>query len=64
MTAVTGATYKRTQDSLDMAGVGPTEMKKLFKDIHLHSVACLHNIVIQRRHLDSEALRHQTPQPP
>lgn len=40
------------------------EIKQLLKDIHLHSVARLHNIVIQQQHLDSEALRHQTPRPP
>ena len=61
---VGGTIYKRTLDSLEIAGVGTMEMKTLLKDIHLHSVACLHNIVIQRRCLDSEALRHQTPRPP
>ena len=61
---VGGTIYKRTQDSLEITGVGTMEMKTLLKDIHLHSVACLHNIVIQRRCLDSEALRHQTPRPP
>ena len=56
-----GTIYKRTQDSLDIVGVGPAEVKKLLKDIHLRSVAYLHNIVIQQCHLDSEALRPQTP---
>ena len=31
--------------------------KKLLKDVHLHSVEHLHNIVVQRRKLDSEALK-------
>ena len=44
--SVGGTIYNQTQDSIDIAGVGPTEMKKLLKDIHLHSVAYLHNIVI------------------
>ena len=38
----------------------PAEMNKVLKDIHLHSVENLHNIVIQRRQLHSQALRHQT----
>ena len=45
-------------------GIGNVEMKRLLKDIHLHSVEYLHNIVVQRRKLDSEALRHQTHRPP
>ena len=61
---VGGTIYKRTEDSLDIARVGPLGMKKLLKDIHLHFVTYLHNIVIQRCHLDSEALRHPTPKPP
>ena len=61
---VGGIIYKRTQDYLEDVGIGPVEMKKLLKDIHLHSVEYLHNIVVQRRKLDSEALRHQTHRPP
>ena len=61
---VGGTIYKRTQDYLEDVGIGPVEMKKLLKDIHLHSVEYLHNIVVQRRQLDSEALRHQTHRPP
>ena len=45
---VGGTNYKRTQDSLEIAGFKTMKMKKLLKDIHLHSVACLHTIVIQR----------------
>ncbi len=45
-------------------GITPTEMKRLLKELHLHSIECLHNVVIQRRMLDSQALRHQTPRPP
>ena len=63
-TGVGGTIYKRTQDCLEDVGIGPVEMKKLLKDIHLHSVECLHNIVVQRRKLGSEALRHQTHRPP
>ena len=48
--------YKRTQDYLEDVGIGPVEMEKLLKDIHLHSVDYLHNIVVQRCKLDSEAL--------
>ena len=64
---VGGTFYKRTQDYLQDVGMGPVEMKKLLKDIHLHYVEYPHNIVVQRRQLsqlDSEALRHQTHQPP
>ena len=61
---VGGTIYKRTQDYLEDTGVGPVEMKKLLKDIHLQSVEYLHNIVVQRRQLDSEALRHQTHRSP
>ena len=57
---VGGTIYKRIQDYLEDTGVGPVEMKKLLKDIHLHSVEYLHNVVVERRQLDSEALRHQT----
>ena len=45
---VGGTIYKRTQDHLEDVGIGPVEMKKLLKDIHLHSVEYLHNIVVQR----------------
>ena len=61
---VGGTICKRTQDYLKEVGIGTVETKKLLKDIHLHSVECLHNSVVQRRMLDSEALRHQTPRPP
>ena len=61
---VGGTIYTRTQDALQGVGVSPTDMIKLLKAIHLHSVACLHNIVVQRRQLDSEILKHQTPRPP
>ena len=61
---VGGTIFKTTQDALRDVGVMPTEMKKLLASINTHSVECLHNIVIQRRQLDSQALRHQTPRPP
>ena len=61
---VGGTISKRTQDHVEDVGIGPVEMKKLLKDIHLHSVEYLHSIVVQRRQLDSEALRHQTRRPP
>ena len=61
---VGGMIYKRTQDYLEEVGIGNVEMKRLLKDIHLHSVEYLYNIVVQRRKLNSEALRHQTHQPP
>ena len=61
---VGGTFYKRTQDYLEHVGTGSVEMKKLLKDIHLHSVECLHNIFVQRRKLDSEALIHQPHRPP
>ena len=50
--------YKRTQNFLQGVGIDPVEMKRLLKDIHLHSVEYLHNIVVQRRQLDSEAPLH------
>ena len=52
--------YSATQDALYDTGIEPLEMKKLLKEIHLHSVEYLHNIVVQRRQLDTQALRHQT----
>ncbi len=61
---VGGTLYKPTKDALRDVGITPAEMKTLLKDLHLHSIECLHNIVIQRRMLDSQALRHQTPRPP
>ena len=61
---VGGSIYKRTQDYLKDVGIALVEKKKLLKDIHLHSVEYLHNIVVQRRKLDSEDLRHQTHRPP
>ena len=59
--------YKRTQDDLEEVEIGPVEMEideKLLKDTHLHSAESLHNIVVQRRQLDSKALRYQLHQPP
>ena len=61
---VGGSIYKGTQAILSDVGIIPAELKKVLKDIQLHSVEYLHTIVIQRRHLDSQALRHQTPRPP
>ncbi len=61
---VGGTLYKPTKDALHDVGITPTEMKRLLKELHLHSIECLHNVVIQRRMLDSQALRHQTPRPP
>ena len=61
---VRGTMHSATRDALHDTGIKPVEMKNLLKDIHLHSVEYLHNIVIQRRQLDTQALRHQTPRPP
>ncbi len=61
---VGGKLYKPTKDTLRDVRVTPTRLKKLLKEIHLHSIEYPHNIVIQRRMLDSQALRDQTLQPP
>ena len=61
---VGGTLYKPTKDALRDVGITPAEMKKLLKELHLHSIESLHNIVIQRRMLELQALRHQTPRPP
>ena len=61
---VGGTIYRSTQDALRDVGVMPADMKRLLTSINSHSIECLHNIVVQRRQLDSKALRHETPRPP
>ncbi len=61
---VGGTLYKPTKDALHDIRITPTEMKRLLQEFHLHTIECLHNVVVQRRMLDSQALRHQTPRPP
>ena len=58
---VGGSISKGTQAILPDVGIVPAEINQVLKDIHLHSVIYLNNKVIQRRQLDSQALRHQTP---
>ena len=61
---VGGTIFKTTRDALKDVGIEPNPLKKLLRDINTHSVQCLHNIVVQRRKMDSDLLKNQTRRPP
>ena len=61
---VGGTVFEQTKTFMHDNGISPNDTTHLLNQIHLHSVQCLHNIVVQRRQLDTQILRHQTPRPP
>ena len=61
---VGGTIYKQSVEDMRQLGVSATAITKTLKEIHVHSVTCATNIIIQRRILDSQKLLQTQRQPP
>ena len=61
---VGGTIYKQPVEDMRQLGVSSTAITKTLKEVHVHSVTCATNIIIQRRILDSQKLLQTQRQPP
>ena len=61
---VGGTIYKQSVEDMRQLGVSATAITKTLKEVHLHSVTCATNIIIQCRILECLKLLQTPRQPP
>ncbi len=50
-----GCFYHRSKETLVSIGIKEENTTKVLKKVHMHTIKCLHNIVIERRILENDS---------